>query len=79
MSIGVASGLPTANIDKIIQRADAVLSTAKEHGRNRVEADETLVVPEAHADGARKPAKYAPAAAKAGPVPAAVTVPIMVR
>ena len=79
VSIGVASGLPTANIDKIIERADAVLYKAKENGRNRVEADETLVVPEAHADGARKPAKYAPAAAKAGPVPVAVTVPIMVR
>jgi diguanylate cyclase (GGDEF)-like protein len=79
VSIGVASGLPTANIDKIIERADAVLYKAKENGRNRVEADEVLVVPEAHADGARKPAEHAPAAAKAGPVPVAVTVPIMVR
>ena len=79
VSIGVASGLPTANIDKIIERADAVLYKAKENGRNRVEADEVLVGPEAHADGARKPAEHAPAAAKAGSVPAAVTVPIMVR
>src|SRR5580704_3619385 len=69
VSIGVASGLPTANIDKIIERADAVLYKAKENGRNRVEADEVLVVPEAHEDGARKPAEPAPAAAKAGPVP----------
>jgi diguanylate cyclase (GGDEF)-like protein len=79
VSIGVACGLPTAAIDKIIERADAVLYKAKENGRNRVEADEALVVPEAHADGARKPTEHAPAAAKADPVPAAVTVPIMVR
>ena len=79
VSIGVASGLPIANIDKIIERADAALYKAKENGRNRVEADEVLVGPEAHADGARKPAEHAPAAAKAGSVPAAVTVPIMVR
>jgi len=76
VSIGVASGLPTANIDKIIERADAVLYKAKENGRNRIEADEELVLPEAHTDGARKP-EHAPAA-KAGQVPA-VTVPIMVR
>src|SRR3984885_2448640 len=79
VSIGVASGLPTANIDKIIERADAVLYKAKENGRNRVEAGGVLVPPDAHADGALKPAEHAPAAAKAGPVPVAVTVPIMVR
>jgi diguanylate cyclase (GGDEF)-like protein len=78
VSIGVASGLPTANIDKIIERADAMLYKAKENGRNRVEADEELVVPGAHADGTRRPAKHGPAPAIAGPV-APVTVPIMVR
>jgi diguanylate cyclase (GGDEF)-like protein len=61
VSIGVACGLPTANIDNIIERADAVLYRAKENGRNRVEADEELVTPGACADGARKPAGHLPA------------------
>jgi diguanylate cyclase (GGDEF)-like protein len=78
VSIGVASGLPTAAIDKIIERADAVLYRAKENGRNRVEADEELVVPEARAGGASKPAQHAPAPAIAGRV-SAVTVPVMMR
>jgi diguanylate cyclase (GGDEF)-like protein len=76
VSIGVACGLPTANIDTIIERADAVLYKAKDNGRNRVEADEELVVPEAHVEGARQPAVAA--LAPSGAVRAA-TVPIMVQ
>jgi diguanylate cyclase (GGDEF)-like protein len=78
VSIGVACGLPTANIETIIERADAVLYEAKDNGRNRVEADEELVVPDAQTGGAHRPAVHAPAPVLTGPVPA-VTVPILVR
>jgi diguanylate cyclase (GGDEF)-like protein len=80
VSIGVATGLPAASLEKIIERADAVLYKAKENGRNRVEADEEIVLPEAKAgSGRNKPIPHAPAVqAVIRPVPA-ITVPIMVR
>ena len=77
VSIGVATGLPTASLEKLIERADAVLYKAKENGRNRVEAEQDLVVPAA--SSANKAIGHAPAAPVAiKPVPA-ITVPIMVR
>jgi diguanylate cyclase (GGDEF)-like protein len=80
VSIGVATGLPTASIEKIIERADAVLYKAKENGRNRVEADEEMVLPDTKAGNGGKPAARAPAAAPAAIKPmTAITVPIMVR
>jgi diguanylate cyclase (GGDEF)-like protein len=81
VSIGVACGLPNVAIDKMIERADAVLYRAKDNGRNRVEADQDMVVPDTNVAGADKLADRKPAAA----VPAAIrtvsalTVPIMVR
>jgi diguanylate cyclase (GGDEF)-like protein len=77
VSIGVATGLPTASLDKIIERADAVLYKAKENGRNRVEADEDLVVAEV-ATGNKAITRAAAAQPVMQPVPA-ITVPIMVR
>jgi diguanylate cyclase (GGDEF)-like protein len=79
VSIGVACGLPTAAIGKIIERADAVLYRAKENGRNRVEADQDMVVPERDAAGAAKPHKPAAVAAAAVRTFQTLTVPIMVR
>ena len=81
VSIGVACGLPNVAIDKIIERADAVLYRAKENGRNRVEPDQDMVVPETDLVGADKPAdRTVGAAAPAGVrAVAALTVPIMVR
>jgi diguanylate cyclase (GGDEF)-like protein len=78
VSIGVAYGLPTAVIDKIIERADAVLYRAKENGRNRVEADREMVVPDAEVNkpADHKPADAAPATVRAFP---ALNVPIMAR
>jgi diguanylate cyclase (GGDEF)-like protein len=86
VSIGVAYGLPTAAIDKIIERADAVLYRAKENGRNRVEPDQEMVVPGAGVGGGtvggadklldQKPAAAAPATIRAVP---ALSVPILVR
>jgi diguanylate cyclase (GGDEF)-like protein len=78
VSIGVAYGLPTAAIDKIIERADAVLYRAKENGRNRVEADREMVVPGAEVN---KPADHAPGvlAPGAARTVSALTVPIMAR
>jgi diguanylate cyclase (GGDEF)-like protein len=77
VSIGVATGLPTASLDKIIERADAVLYKAKENGRNRVEADEDLVVAEV-ATGNKAITRAAAAQPVMQSVPA-ITVPIMVR
>jgi diguanylate cyclase (GGDEF)-like protein len=82
VSIGVATGLPTASLEKIIERADAVLYKAKQNGRNRVEADQDLVLPETNAGA--KPAGHAPAvtAAAIKSVPALnvpITVPVMAR
>jgi diguanylate cyclase (GGDEF)-like protein len=81
VSIGVACGQPNVAVDKIIERADAVLYRAKANGRNRVEPDQDLVVPDTDAPGAAKPSGYAPAAAGAATVRAvpALAVPIMVR
>ena len=81
VSIGVAYGLPNVAIDKIIERADAVLYRAKENGRNRVEPDQEMVVPDANAgrrEQARgsQPQTAAPATVRAVP---ALSVPIMVR
>jgi len=59
VSAGVACGLPTAALEKIIERADAMLYRAKDNGRNRVEPDEDMVVP-ADAAGALKPAAHIP-------------------
>ena len=79
VSIGVATGLPTASLDKIIERADAVLYKAKENGRNRVEADEDLVVADvATGNSSKAIARAAAAQPVMKPVPA-ITVPIMVR
>jgi diguanylate cyclase (GGDEF)-like protein len=51
VSIGVASGPPTAMIDTLITRADEVLYRAKQNGRNRVEiADDVVEVPPAASD-----------------------------
>jgi hypothetical protein len=77
VSIGVATGLPTAALEKLIERADAALYRAKENGRNRVEADEDLVVPAAPAGSAGQVAA-APIAASIETA-AALTVPVMVR
>jgi diguanylate cyclase (GGDEF)-like protein len=44
VSIGIACGLPWANIDDLIARADAALYRAKANGRNRVEAADEAVV-----------------------------------
>ena len=79
VSIGVATGLPTASLEKLIERADAVLYKAKANGRNRVEADEDLVTPEPSSGRGNKTIAHAPAVQAAiRPVPA-ITVPIMVR
>jgi diguanylate cyclase (GGDEF)-like protein len=80
VSIGVACGVPTVAVEKIIERADAMLYRAKDNGRNRVEPDEEMVLPEP-VIGAPKTADHvrampAPAGVRAAP---AVTVPIMVR
>lgn len=77
VSIGVATGLPTAALEKLIERADAALYRAKENGRNRVEPDEELVVPTAPATSAAK--AIGQVAAPAGGSAPAPTVPIMVR
>jgi diguanylate cyclase (GGDEF)-like protein len=77
VSIGVATGLSTAALEKLIERADAALYRAKENGRNRVEADEDLVVPAAPAGSAGQVAA-APIAASIETA-AALTVPVMVR
>jgi diguanylate cyclase (GGDEF)-like protein len=86
VSIGVACGLPNVAIDKIIERADAVLYRAKDNGRNRVEADQDMVVPDTNVGSAEKPVDHKPIDHKpAAAAPAAVrtipalTVPIMVR
>ncbi len=81
VSIGVAYGLPNVAIDKIIERADAMLYRAKENGRNRVEPDQEMVVPDANPGGANKPADRQPQTAAPATVRAvqALSVPIMVR
>jgi diguanylate cyclase (GGDEF)-like protein len=81
VSIGVAYGLPNVAIDKIIERADAMLYRAKENGRNRVEPDQEMVVPDANPSGANKPADHLPQTAAPATVRAvqALSVPIMVR
>jgi diguanylate cyclase (GGDEF)-like protein len=81
VSIGVACGLPNVAIDKIIERADVVLYRAKENGRNRVEADQDMVVAGTDPADADKPAQHVagatnPAGIRAVP---ALTVPILVR
>src|ERR1700728_3360095 len=43
VSIGIACGLPSANIDDLIARADVALYRAKANGRNRVEAADEAV------------------------------------
>jgi diguanylate cyclase (GGDEF)-like protein len=65
VSIGIASGAPTASLDVMIERADMMLYRAKENGRNRVEPDAEFVLP------APKPA-VPKAEPKAEPLPAAV-------
>jgi diguanylate cyclase (GGDEF)-like protein len=51
VSIGVASGAPTTEIETLIARADGVLYRAKENGRNRVEiASDPAVAPPANRD-----------------------------
>jgi diguanylate cyclase (GGDEF)-like protein len=77
VSIGVATGLPTAALERIIERADASLYRAKENGRNRVESDEALVVPTAPANSADK--AVGQVVAPAGVSVPALTAPIMVR
>jgi hypothetical protein len=81
VSIGIAYGLPNVAIDKIIERADAMLYRAKENGRNRVEPDQEMVVPDANPGSANKPADRQPQTAAPATVRAvqALSVPIMVR
>jgi diguanylate cyclase (GGDEF)-like protein len=81
VSIGVACGLPNVAIDKIIERADAVLYRAKENGRNRVEPDNEMVVAGADRSGVNNPADRRPQAVAPTTVRAAqaLSVPIMVR
>jgi predicted signal transduction protein with EAL and GGDEF domain len=43
VSIGIACGLPSANVDDLTARADAALYRAKANGRNRVEAADEAV------------------------------------
>jgi diguanylate cyclase (GGDEF)-like protein len=43
VSIGISCGLPSANIDDLIARADVALYRAKASGRNRVEAADEAV------------------------------------
>jgi diguanylate cyclase (GGDEF)-like protein len=80
VSIGVACGLPTAAIDKMIERADAMLYRAKANGRNRVEPDEDMVLPETDKSGAKPVDRTVAATAAAGvKAPSAIAAPILVR
>lgn len=76
VSVGIATGLPTAAVEKIIERADAALYRAKENGRDRIETDEELIVPDA--DSAVGRHKAGAQAAGAGAAPA-LTVPVVAR
>jgi diguanylate cyclase (GGDEF)-like protein len=62
VSIGIACGSPSAEIDTLIARADAALYRAKKGGRNRIEAAEEAVAgaPVPRGDETQKPQREFP-------------------
>jgi diguanylate cyclase (GGDEF)-like protein len=70
VSIGIACGSATANIDDLIARADTALYRAKANGRNRVEAaDEAVAGAPAVPEAERKRARVTKQEMLTSPVP----------